>query len=278
MLILLDLQDRLFSWGSMDSLVVAGTTTAYVASFVFMVIDINTPDIMAQMSYFDASVLLILFILLGRLLEGMAKRRTGDAVSALGKMKPVTGLLYKQNDLTGEGGTELVEASFIEVGDILLIPSGSAVPLDSTLLPMSSSSSFDESSLTGESMPVLKQSEDFVFAGSTNLGPSAVIVRVEKHSGETMIDGIVDVVRDAMSKKASIEKLADTITGYFVPAIVFIALFTFIIWIVEGYSGALPVEWLPEQGGSWTLFAVQFAVAVLGTSRKSFGCPTRLVY
>lgn len=221
-------------------------------------------------------------------------------MSALGMMKPVTGLLYsghvenQQAEFDAKLGTEAefadlyestsnlpallsastpastsaagtqVEADFIEVGDILLIPLGSAVPLDSVLLATSSTSSFDESSLTGESLPLLKHGGDAVFAGSMNLGPSAVIVRVTKASGETMIDGIVSVVRDAMSRKASIERLADTVTGYFVPAIVGIAAFTLIVWLLRGYSGNLPIEWLDGQGGSWTLFAVQFAVSVLG--------------
>lgn len=79
-----------------------------------------------------------------------------------------------------------------------------------------------------------------------------------------MIDGIVSAVRDAMSRKAGIEKLADLITGYFVPVIVGIAGTTFGIWIVLGYSGALPDSWLDGQReGGWALFAVQFAVAVL---------------
>lgn len=286
-------RDRLLRWGSMDSLVALGTTTAFVASFVFMVMDMMTPFVVGSqpsaMSYFDASVLLVLFILLGRMLEGFAKRRTGDAIEALGKMRPVTGMLYIADESAER--TLTVEADFLEgqrerfaflsnvqltdrfcltisVGDVLLIQSGSAVPLDSILLPTSSSSNFDESSLTGESLPVLKSPSDTIFAGSTNLGPSAVIVRVTKGSGETMIDGIVEVVRDAMSRKASIERLADTITGYFVPAIVGIALFTFSVWIIRGYSGNLPKEWLDEQGdgASWTLFAVQFAVAVLVVS------------
>lgn len=160
----------------------------------------------------------------------------------------------------------MVDVDFLEVGDILLIPAGAAVPLDAVLLPTSSSSSFDESSLTGESHPVLKSPTDPVFSGSTNLGPSAVRVRVSTSAGDTLMDGIVSAVRDAMARKASIEKIADQVTGYFVPVVTGIACFTFCIWIMRGYLGNLPTDWLEgEEGrkGGWALFAVQFTVACL---------------
>lgn len=291
-------KDRLLRWGSMDTLVALGTTTAWVASVAFMILDGTTQPIDGMggdMSYFDSSVFLILFILAGRWLEGVSKRRTGEQVEKLGKMKPVVGILFspdlpqEEEDLDERGeddknttGTSLalvaslstpsiaqprtstVSVDFLEMGDTLLIPPGSSVPLDSILLPHSPSSSFDESSLTGESLPLLKSPASEIYAGSTNLGPAAVIVRVVTGPGETMMDGIVGAVREAMGRKASIERFADRITGYFVPAIVAIAGLTFGIWIVRGYSGTLPEEWLDERGkGGWALFAVQFAVAVL---------------
>lgn len=159
-----------------------------------------------------------------------------------------------------------IAVDFLERGDTIIVPSGAAVPLDSVLLSSSSSSNFDESSLTGEAKPVQKGPDDSIFAGSTNLGPSAVVARVVTGPGETMMDGIVAAVRDAMARKASLERIADLITGYFVPAIVAIACITFGIWIVRGYSGNLPHDWLEGENGrrgGWALFAVQFAVAVL---------------
>ncbi|KAL8284089.1 hypothetical protein RQP46_004838 [Phenoliferia psychrophenolica] len=237
-------------------------------------------------------VFLVLFILAGRWLEGLSRRRTGDAVEALGRMKASTGILFErpvssgtdddkkdgyfsEDDSDGDStsatpapgpstgtNTQVVEVDFLEKGDTLLVPAGSSVPLDSIILSTSAISNFDESSLTGESRPVLKGPGDDVFAGSTNLGPSAVVVRVTAPAGETMLDGIVRAVGDAMAKKARIERVADLVTGYFVPVIVGIAGTTFGIWIVRGYSGSLPTSWL-DPGGSWALFAVQFAVAVL---------------
>ena len=159
----------------------------------------------------------MLFILLGRYLEGISRQRTGDAIEALGKMKVNTGLRFigsivehsdiesldrkesVDSDSTAEAAattsqtTAVTELDFFEIGDTILIPSGSSVPLDSILLPASSSSSVDESSLTGEAVPVLKAPGDQVFAGTTNLGPSALLAKVTSEPGETMIDGIVQV-------------------------------------------------------------------------------------
>ena len=215
------------------------------------------------MSYFNASVFLVLFILAGRYLEGLSRRRTGDAVAALGSMKTLTGILYHgasardaevepkpepepEPESAGEpatatasapapGTTEIIEVDFIKKGDVLLIPAAAAVPLDSVLVAGSAASTFDESSLTGEARPVIKSAADDVFAGTTNLGPSAVTVRVSAHAGETVLDSIVCAVEDAMTRKAGIERVTDLITGYFVPLIVAIAGLTFGIWILRGY-------------------------------------------
>ena len=284
----------------MDSLVALGTTVAWSSSVAFMALDAATPATASTSmgtsggtTYFDTSVFLFLFILLGRWLEGISRQRTGDAIEALGKMKVSTGILYDAGESTSEeleldlldekrslrgeeveattltddttSRTQVVRVDFLEVGDTIVIPAGSSVPLDATLLPSSSPSNLDESSLTGEARPISKQPGDDVFAGTTNLGPSALLARVRVSSGSTTIDGIVDAVRSAMSHKASLEKLADRITGYFVPAIVGIACFTFGVWIVRGYAGC-DESWLAgeeQKRGGWALFAVQFAVAVL---------------
>lgn len=293
-------RNRLLRWGSMDSLVALGTTAGWSASVAFMAIDVRAgsdPMDMPRggtMGYFDSSVFLVLFIMAGRYLEGLSRRRTGDAIEALGSMKTATGILVVGSGISFDGeddgkdaatvasgaddtgpdvatsvmSSSVVEVDFLERGDVLLIPAGASVPLDSVLVSTSASSNFDESSLTGESRPVLKSPSDDVFAGSTNLGPSAVTVCVSAHAGETMLDTIVKAVGDAMARKAGIERVADLITGYFVPFIVGIAGLTFGIWIVRGYAGGLPREWL-SAGDSWALFAVQFTVAVLVVVRFS---------
>lgn len=252
--------DRLFRWGSMDSLVALGTSIAWLSSFAYMVLDITTPG-MSEMAYFDTSVFLITFILAGRYLESLSKQKTGDALLELGKLRPKKGLLYDEK----EGKVvEEVESAFIEIGDCLLVPVGASPPVDCALAESSTVTSFDEASLTGESRPVAKRPGDPIYAGTHNSGPSAAIVIVKRRDGETVLDSIVTGVRNAMSKKASIERLADAITAVFVPAIAGVACLTFAIWIIRGYSGNLPSEWLRDQkGGGWVLFSIQFSVAVL---------------
>ena len=191
-------------------------------------------------------------------MESISKQRTGDAITALSATKPSIGLLY--SSITASTTSESVD--FLEVGDILLIPAGATSPLDAVLAHSSPKTTFDESSLTGEAHPVLKAPGDEVFAGTTNAGPAAAIVTVTSDVGHTMLDGIVGVVRDAMGKKAGVERIAEVVTGYFVPFVVFIAALTFSIWCLRGYLGELPSEWLNSHQ-SWTLFAVQFGVAVL---------------
>jgi cation transport ATPase len=182
----------------------------------------------------------------------------------LSKTRASTGLLFTDAAARTTSPTEEVDAAFIEVDDLILVPAGSSPPIDGVISEKSSSTSFDESALTGEARPVLKKPGDAVYAGTINAGPAAATVRVTSVVGHSMVDGIADAVRDAMGKKAGIERLADQMTAYFVPIIVAIALLTLAIWLLRGYAGDLPVEWLSDQRqGSWALFAIEFAVAVL---------------
>lgn len=201
----------------------------------------------------------------GRYLESLSKQRTGDAISELNRTKASTGMLVSPADDSSNARVEEVDAVFVEVGEQLLVPTGSSPPLDGTLIKDSSPTSFDESALTGESRPVLKQSGDNVFAGTINAGPTAATLHVTSSLGSSMVDSIANAVRDAMGKKAGVERIADVVTAYFVPAIVGIACFTLAVWLLRGDIGDLPREWLGDQTrpGGWALFAIEFAVAVL---------------
>lgn len=204
--------------------------------------------------------------MLSRLQESISKARTGDAITELGKLRPKKGLLYEDGQATEE-----VASDFIEVGDRLLVPVGMSPPVDCRLAEGSPTTSFDEASLTGESRPVGKKVGDTVYAGTYNTGPSAAIVITETHDGETVIDSIASGVRDAMSKKASIERFADAVTAVFVPFIVGVSCIVFILWMIRAYSGHLPAEWLDDQkAGGWTLFALQFTVATLIVGEHCF--------
>lgn len=272
--------DRLLRWGSMDTLVALGTTIAWASSLAYMTLDIVGLG-SGEMAYFDTSVFLMTFILAGRYLvsfltvkkkrdlvrfdsllcsqESVSKARTGDAITELGKLRPKKGLLYEDDKPTEE-----VESAFIEVGDRLLVPVGMSPPVDCRLAEGSPATSFDEASLTGESRPVGKKVGDTVYAGTYNTGPSAAMVIAETYDGETVIDSIASGVRDAMSKKASIERFADAVTAIFVPFIVGASILVFALWMIRAYSGHVPEEWLDDQkAGGWTLFALQFTVATL---------------
>jgi Cu+-exporting ATPase len=205
--------------------------------------------------------------LCGRYLESLSKARTGDALRELAKTKPSKGLLFIPSDSQKGSSTSTVEvdSDFLEQGDLILVQVGASPPVDAVLLDISGECSFNESSMTGETRPVLKGPGDEVFAGTTNAGPGSCLAKVIREPGSTVLDSIMASVKDAMSKKADIERVADAVTAYFVPAITAIAIFTFLVWMARGLAGNLPSRWLSVQDGpgAWILFAVQFAVAVL---------------
>ncbi|QRW16309.1 copper resistance-associated P-type ATPase [Rhizoctonia solani] len=259
---------NLVHFGSMDLLVALSTTTAYFASVAMMAIDIRTSPHHAMevemRTYFDSSVFLIFFILAGRLLEGRAK--TGDAISMLGAIRPETALLVSNVDDTPvleEAGVRQVPVDVLELGDTILVQPGSIPPADGTII--SGKTTVDESSLTGESRPVEKGPGDILVCGTTNL-TSAVTVRVDKLGDATVLEKIVRAVADAQGRKAPIERLADRISGVFVPIVVWLSLVILAIWIGVSLGGALPEGSLPmgrEGTGDRVFFAFEFTIAVL---------------
>ena len=268
--------DRLFRWGSMDTLVALGTTIAWASSVGYMALDINEEPnedgVGGEMAYFDTSVFLIFFILLGRILEAISRRKTSEAIDQLAELKPQEGLLIEtvpsksQSASPNELPVQAVGVSYLERGDRVLVQAGGAVPVDAVILDTSGVSAFNESSLTGEARPITKGPGDTILGGTTNVGTRPVVAEVCSNPEDSMIDSIVRIVRDAMSKKASIERMADKVTAYFVPAIVLISMITFVIWLAEGYAGVLPDRWVETdelRRGGWVLFALKFAIATL---------------
>lgn len=157
-----------------------------------------------------------------------------------------------------------IETGFIEIGDRLIIHVGMSPPIDCRLAKDSSATCFDEASLTGESRPVAKKVGEMVYSGTYNTGPSPAIVTASTYDGDTVIDNIASGVSLAMSKKASIERLADTVTAVFVPSIVAISCIVFAAWMLRAYTGHVPQDWLDNsRAGGWTLFALQFTIATL---------------
>ncbi|CAG8227220.1 unnamed protein product [Penicillium olsonii] len=250
---------RFYRFGSMNLLISAGTCVAYISSLAVLIVDavVGTKSSSHSTTYFDSVVFLTLFILAGRFLEAYSKAKTGDAVTSLGKLRPSEALLA---DDSTEDGVSRTSVDLLEVGDVVSIPHGASPPADGVIVD-SASYQFDESSLTGESRPVKKSTEDMVYTGSVNVG-QPVRIRITELGGSSMLDRIIAVVREGQSKRAPLERVADLLTSHFVPIITLIAVSTFVIWLALGNSGVLPDDYLDVAHGGWTFWALEFAVAV----------------
>lgn len=268
---------RFYRFGSMNLLISAGTSVAYFSSLAVLIIGALTDKSKASHTptYFDSVVFLTFFILIGRSIEAYSKAKTGDAVSMLGKLRPSEALLVVDSSTTASseedvdekqhvpsaGRIERVHVDLLEPGDTVSVPHGASPPADGYVAAGTESYQFDESSLTGESKPVKKFAGDKVYAGSVNVG-KPLHVKVSEVGSTSMLEQIVAVVREGQTKRAPVERVADTVTGYFVPAITFIAITTFVIWFALGQSGTLPSHYLDMPQGGWAFWSLEFAIAV----------------
>ncbi|KYK55140.1 hypothetical protein DCS_07102 [Drechmeria coniospora] len=253
------LLERFYKFGSMNLLISLGTSIAYVSSVAQMIAVAATEgrDMPEGMSYFDSVVFLTLFLLAGRLIEAYSKSKAGSAVEALVELQPNTALLVERDAVAGQK-TTTIDADQLEEGDLFRVPRGASPAADGVVV--AGESSFDESSLTGESRAVGKAVGDAVYAGTVNKA-NAVTVRVTGTSGKSMLDLIVDAVREGQTKRAPVEQIADVMTSYFVPVITLVAVVTWATWMALAFTGHISDDELRRAGGR-TAFAFQFAVAV----------------
>ncbi|KAI0774139.1 heavy metal translocatin [Fomes fomentarius] len=288
---------RFVRFGSMNLLVSTGVSVAYFASIALLAIaavQSPSPEGMGDTTtYFDSVVLLTMFLLAGRCLEAYSKSRTADAITALGKLRPSTALLIvpvssevisstdlsrsssngtadpekgdvtsEEQNYTSKPGTkvEKINAELLEVGDVVRVLHGATPPADGTVVA-GNGGAFDESSLTGESRLVKKHIGDKVFLGTINKA-GVVDVRVDEIGGQTMLDHVVNVVREGQSRRAPIERVVDVVTGYFVPVVTFLAISTWLIWLGLGFGGALTQDYLDAEVGGWAVWSLEFAIAV----------------
>ncbi|KAI9928911.1 hypothetical protein ASPWEDRAFT_37188 [Aspergillus wentii DTO 134E9] len=262
---------RFYRFGSMNLLISAGTTVAYLSSLAVLIMDavMDSPASGHSSSYFDSVVFLTLFILAGRFMEAYSKAKTGNAVASLGKLRPSEALLFISpstgTDQTGSDsiGTETIQrinVDLLDIGDTVSIPHGASPPADGIVVG-TGSYQFDESSLTGESKPVKKSAGDQVFTGSVNVG-QPVQIKISAVGGSSMLDQIISVVREGQSRRAPLERVADLLTSHFVPIITLIAILTFAIWFALGQSGALPPDYLDVSRGGWAFWSLEFAISV----------------
>lgn len=268
------LWQRFYRFGSMNMLMSLGTSIAYISSVAQLIAAGVHPPLVPDNNsfYFDSVVFLTLFLLIGRLIEAYSKSKTGDAVLMLGKLRPTEALLVEsgrssQETITGEElanetrGESLrsVSVDMLEYGDTVKVIHGASPPCDGTVIL--GESKFDESSLTGESKLIKKSVGDEVFSGTVNKD-SPISIKITGIAGSSMLDQIVKAVREGQTRRAPIERIADTLTGYFVPFVTLIAIVTWIIWLALGYSGTLSLDYLGEDARGWVAWSLQFAIAV----------------
>jgi len=182
--------------------------------------------------YFEASAVIIVFILLGRMLEERAKANTSSAI------KKLMGLQADTVTLLGEFGIESIQPiSAVKSGNKLRVKPGERIPVDGILLE--GTSFVDESSITGEPLPVEKLSGDSVFAGTINQKGSFVI-EVQKVGSETLLARIIRMVQEAQGSKPPVQKLVDKVASVFVPVVISISILSFTAWMILGGENALP--------------------------------------
>lgn len=181
--------------------------------------------------YFEAAAVITVFVLLGQLLEARARSRTGEAIRALLDLTAKSATRIQP-----DGTFETVAIGDLAVGELLQVKPGEKVPLDGTVLE--GSSSVDESMITGESVPVRKNTGDTV-VGATLNQTGAFRMRVDKAEADTLLAQIVEMVSKAQRSRAPIQKTADTVASYFVPAVLFVSVITFLAWSVWGPEPAM---------------------------------------
>ena len=203
--------------GNMDLLVALGTSAAYGLSVYMLWLHWDHEPHL----YFEASAAVITLVLLGKWLEGRAKRQTTEAIRALQALRPETARLRR-------GGEEVeVQVDELKPGDELVVRPGERLPADGTVIEGHTHA--DESMLTGESLPVAKAPGDKVTGGAVN-AEGLIVVRVSAVGAQSVLARIIELVENAQSKKAPIEKLVDRVSAVFVPAVIGLALATLVGW------------------------------------------------
>ncbi len=203
--------------GNMDLLVAMGTSAAYGLS----VFNTFLPEIGGGDLYYEAGAAVISLILLGKWLESRAKRGTTAAIRALMKLRPETARVLR------DGNEIEIPASEVISGDVVVIRPGERVPVDGEVVE--GVSQMDESLITGESLPVSKQTGDSVTGGAIN-GEGLLRIRATNVGADSVLSRIIKLVQGAQASKAPVQKLVDRISSYFVPAVILIAVGTFFGW------------------------------------------------
>jgi len=219
---------------NMFTLIAMGVGASYGFSAIAILFPNIFPESLKQHGeiglYFEAAAVITVLVLMGQLIEAKARNRTGQAIKAL------LGLAAKFAHRIQNGREEDIAIEKIQRGDLLRVRPGEKIPLDGIVTE--GRSTIDESMISGEPVPVTKREEDRVIGATVNQTGSFVM-RTEKIGSETILSQIVKMVADAQRSRAPIQKLADQVSGYFVPAVLGCAVIAFIVWSVFGPAPAL---------------------------------------
>ncbi|KAJ9616613.1 Cu(2+)-transporting P-type ATPase [Cladophialophora chaetospira] len=290
---------------TMDVLVVLGTSTAFFFSCFAMIVAILIPPHHKPGTIFDTSTMLITFITLGRWLENRAKGQTSKALSALMSLAPSMATIYEDplyaekladswtapsspvlektptNDLNlrrvpsgpGPAGLSAVEkvipTELLEVGDVVILRPGDKIPADGVVTR--GESFVDESMVTGEPMPIQKKKGSALIAGTVN-GAGKIDFKVSRAGKDTQLSQIVNLVQEAQTSRAPIQRLADLVAGYFVPIIILLGLITFVGWMILSHILPNPPKiFTDKESGGRFMVCLKLCISVI-----VFACPCAL--
>ncbi|KAL4910629.1 hypothetical protein BDW74DRAFT_949 [Aspergillus multicolor] len=277
---------------TMDVLVMLGTSAAFFYSVFTMLVAILLEPYKRPSTVFDTSTMLITFITLGRWLENRAKGQTSAALSRLMSLAPSMTTIYddpiaaeklaedwesldseEQKPASSNNrptvSQKVIPTELIEVGDIVVLHPGDKVSADGVVIR--GETYVDESMITGEALPIRKTKRSMVIAGTVN-GTSAVDIKVIRTGKDTQLSKIVKLVQDAQTSRASIQRMADIVAGYFVPSIISLGLITFFGWMFVSHLLPNPPKiFSAEEGGGKTMVCLKLCISVI-----VFACPCAL--
>ncbi|KAE8383581.1 copper-transporting ATPase [Aspergillus bertholletiae] len=279
---------------TMDVLIVMGTSAAFFYSVFTMVMALIMAPHKRPSTVFDTSTMLITFITLGRWLENRAKGQTSAALSRLMSLAPSMTTIYddpiaaekmaeeweasktdngeqkstSDNERPGPGH-QVIPTELIEVGDVVVLRPGDKVSADGVVIR--GESYVDESMITGEALPIHKAKGSAVIAGTVN-GTSSIDFKVTRAGKDTQLSQIVKLVQDAQTSRAPIQRMADVVAGYFVPAIISLGLVTFFGWMVMSHLLPHPPKiFLADDNGGKVMVCLKLCISVI-----VFACPCAL--
>ena len=218
---------------NMDSLVSIGTLAAFIYSMYSIINIANGDNHAVHRLYFESSATIITLILLGKTLETKALSKTSNAIKSLMELAPETAIV-----LDNEGNQKEVDTDKVKLDDLVLIKPGSKIPVDGIVV--NGKTYIDESMLTGESLAVTKEKDDKVSAGTINQN-GTITIKTINISSNTLLAKIIKYVENTNATKAPIAKLADIISGKFVPIVILIATLSLILWSFQGLEFALTI-------------------------------------